>query len=268
MHPRLIVQTYREHGLRGLATLVRYWSVRLRTLLTGPERECLRCGWRGRAFRPMVLFEDASVRGSAICPACGAWERHRAVAAFYKSFFAREFPSQPRPRVVHLAAESMLEPLLRAEAGEYVKTNFEKLERDEIFLDLHDVTLPPGSVDVFVMNYVLCCTPPPLPRIVANLFRTLRPGGIVIACEAFTEGDTHELPRPAHGGHWRTFGRSDVADRFGPFAVEMVDLTEHFTDRQRKRYGVFPRETVLLARKPADVAPSRPTDAAAHLRMT
>lgn len=162
----------------------------------------------------------------------------------------------------------MLEPLVRSEAGEYVKTNFDKLGPAELFLDLHDVTLPPGSVDVFVMNYVLCCTPPPLSRIVANLFRTLRPGGMVIACEAFVDGATHELPERGHGGHWRTFGRDDVRERFAPFSVETVDLTEHFTPSQRQRYGVFPHETVLIARKPTDVSLASEEDAAAHLRMT
>lgn len=198
------------------------------------------------------------VRPNAVCPDCGAWERHRAVARFYARILKQEFADRV-PRIFHLASEKCLESLLRAESVEYVKTSYANVQPDEIFLDLHNIAEPDESVDAFVMNYVLSCTPGH-ELSVANLYRKLKPGGILLACEPFAGPRTTPTKIRTHDGHQRSYGTADVAYLFEPFEVELLELTADLTREQVERFGLRRPEYMILARKTAKT-PARPREA-------
>jgi SAM-dependent methyltransferase len=253
MHIRATVRrVWREHGVRGVATLLRYYVLRVLTTLAGPGRTCPICGWQGREFVPVVRPEYGVVRPKALCPSCGALERHRAYAPYYREFFRASFASSPtarRPDVLFFAPDECLEKAVAGSAGSYRRSNYQSQDPRDLSLDLHDLALPSESVDLVVMNHVLSCVADDR-RAAANLYRVLRPGGLVIAGEQVRPGaTTRDPPRPGYGGVWRSYGRADIAERFHPFAVEVVDTTSAHSAEQRSRFGLAPAEYVLLLRK-------------------
>lgn len=247
---RQIAHLFAMHGSGGVVTLLRYYAVRAATLVSSSGRYCPACGWRGRAFRPMVLYAYRAVRAQALCPGCGAWERHRA-AAPHLGRLVRDHFAERSVDIVHFSAEECLAKGLRPYARSYRASSYENPAPGEILLDLHDLALPDEDADLAVMCYVLSCMRDDR-LAVRNLWRVLRPGGMVVAIEPFTtHGRHHEWGGSGYGGQWRTFGAEDVASRFAPFRVEIVDLLEGLDAEERHLRGVAPREFALALRKPS-----------------
>jgi SAM-dependent methyltransferase len=241
-------RVWHEHGVRGVVTLARYYVVRALTAAVGPGRECPVCGWRGREFVPAFRPEYGVVRAKALCPACGALERHRAYASFYRAFLEAD-PAVRRPDVLYFAPDECLEEAVSRSAGSYRRCNYESADPRDVSLDLHDLALPAESVDLIVMNHVLSCVADDR-LAAANMYRVLRPGGVVIAGENLHPGSTTpDPPRAGYGGVWRQYGRADIADRFRPFAVEIVDATARVAPAERARHGLAAAEHVVLLRK-------------------
>jgi SAM-dependent methyltransferase len=246
---RQVVDVYSEHGLGGVLTLLRYYGVRAATLVGSGGRVCPACGWKGRDFRPMVLYADRSVRPHAICPGCGAWERHRAAIPVMRRLLAERLGGR-KVDALHISPEECVAAVVRPYAASYRKSNYENPAPGELQLDLHDIALPADDVDLVVMSYVLSCTPDDR-LAVRNLGRILRPGGMVMAIEPVTaHGRHHEWGARGRGGQWRTFGVEDVAARFAPLEVEAVDLLAGVGEEERHLRGLSSREYLLVLRKP------------------
>jgi SAM-dependent methyltransferase len=248
----IVRRTYASHGVSGLATLGRYYWARGRTLLAGAGRTCTLCGWQGRDFRPLMLLDDRYVRPSVSCPGCGSWERQRA----FGPALAKQLESLAARRpldILHISPEECLAPIVASRAARYLASNFVDPQPGQLQIDLQDVALPAESVDVVVMSYVLCCVPDD-GLAGANLWRVLRPGGVVLACEPFTPSGTTD-ERRAQGGEQRRYGTTDVADRFAPFSVACVPLVDDLSREERRRYGVRAGERMLLLRREDGSAP-------------
>jgi SAM-dependent methyltransferase len=244
----VVRRTYSSHGVPGLATLGRYYWERGRTLLAGAGRECPLCGWTGRDYRPLMLLDDRYVRASVACPGCGSWERQRAFGPALDELL-RAHAAGRELDVLHVSPEGSIANIVAGHAGRYLASNYVNPEPGQLQIDLHDVALPAESLDVVVMSYVLCCVPDDR-RAIANLWRVLRPGGMVAACEPFDPGgDTKERPAPRHGGEWRRYGVRDIASRFRPFDVDVRPLVDHLSHGARRRRGVREGERMLVLRK-------------------
>ena len=153
--------------------------------------------------------------------------------------------------VLHISPEECIAAAIAPQARTYRRSSYEHPAPGELQLDLHDLALPDGDVDLVVMSYVLSCTPDD--RLAAkSLWRVLRPGGMVLAIEPVTShGRHHEWGRRGHGGQWRTFGVDDVAARFAPFEVETLDLLAGLGEAERRVRGLADREYLLSLGKPA-----------------
>lgn len=243
----VVRRTLASHGFSGLTTLGRYYWVRGRTLAVGAGRQCPLCGWSGRDFRPLMLLDDHYVRASVACPGCGSWERQRAFGPVLAEHLGALAAGRALD-ILHISPERCLAPIVSAHASRYLSSNYMDPEPGQLQLDLHDLALSAETLDVVVMTYVLCCVPDD--RLAAsNLWRVLRPGGVVLACESFSvTGRTEE--RTAQGGEWRRYGMTDVGERFAPFAVECIPLIDHLSPERRCRFGLREGERMLILRKP------------------
>src|SRR6266540_2235216 len=76
--------------------------------------ECPVCGYRG-PFRD--LNADTGLRKNALCPKCGALERHRLQFLVFDAVFGAL--DTQRMRLLHFAPEAMFRPILAKRFGRY-----------------------------------------------------------------------------------------------------------------------------------------------------
>jgi SAM-dependent methyltransferase len=216
--------------MRGLAAVARAENIAIAAserLWWPARRSCSCCGWQGLSFRTLAVA--GYLRHGAVCPRCGSFERHRALAGFYPQYFAQR---GMRPvRLVHCAPEPFLRPLLSSLCERYETNGYgESYEADHQF-DLRRITLPDGSCDAFVMNHVLDCMDDD-EAAAHEMWRVLRPGGVILATVTFDPGiDT--TPQRRDNGLRRIYGGHDVARRFASFEVQMLNAAEWVSDVTR-----------------------------------
>ena len=250
MFPQGLIRTYQCHGLKGMRLLLSYYRQRAVSLVKGPGRECPICNWRGKEFAPFLNFKDNVTRSGAACPFCGALARHRAYHLFYERFFCAP-ENEILKRMIHFAPESCLEPMLKCYMSEYVKSNYDHSGPDEKKYDLRDLPLPDAGYDVLVMNRVLSCTPEDR-KAAQSMYRVLRPGGVVLAGDLVSSGrPTIEYARIGYGGRRRSYGTLDLAERFSPFEVSVMDASEFIEKTNRIFWGISSPEPIIILRKRA-----------------
>lgn len=206
-------------------------------------RECPICGYAGR----FKAFGDPP-RWDAMCPQCGGLERHRLL----KLALDRN-PGLVRGTVVHFAPEPAVRGMLTGLAANYRSADL--FNPADLKLDLEDIDLPPGSVDVFVVSHVLEHVGDDR-KALAELRRCLRPGGAAIVMVPVIEGwkRTYEDPsistetgRNLHFGQWdhvRRYG-ADVRDRLTGAGFDLREIAA--TGEECVRYAINPGETVFVA---------------------
>lgn len=249
--PMPVLDTYvsftRRHGLPAAATVTRYYFLRLLAALSGPGRACSCCGWEGKDFQPRLNDWDASLLPRDLCPRCKSFPRHRAYALFYERFFRSE--SIARSCVMHFAAEDCFNYFMPSKCKRYDRSSFDSPGRESYSLDLEGLALADSAYDVFMMHHVICCVRDDR-RAVSELYRTLRPGGIVLAAEKVRSGQpTLEYSERQYGGTCRMYGETDLATRFAPFSVELRDPLEGTNLKERERFGANPLGGMLVLRK-------------------
>jgi SAM-dependent methyltransferase len=218
--------------------------------LLPPSSWCPCCGWTGLYFRTFVVVEY--LRRNAICPGCGALERHRALSRFYPRFFAGV---DRRPaRLIHFAPEECLTPILTRLVEQYETSAYGEAYPADHRLDLTRLELADSSCDVFVLNHVLDSMADDRAAI-REMFRALRPGGLVLAVLTLEFGvPSRDFP-PRKTGHAHTFGTIDLAERCAPFAVCVADAVDGFTPEERRRAGLPRNVPVVVMRKPFETLP-------------
>ena len=239
----------------GTFAVLRSARDRARGLLhRGDAVECPVCERRYARFLPRGR------RPAAICPGCGALERHRMVWLYLRRL---ERPAGSRLRVLHLGPEPHLGARLRSLPDvEYVTAD---LVRDDVDLTL-DVTdmaeVPDGAFDVVLVAHVLEHVADDR-RAMRELLRVTRPGGCVLLPTPVEEDRpvTYEDPsittpagRAAAFGqadHVRRYGR-DFPRRLGEEGWAVVPVPLPLSAEEARRYGVPPEEQRLyLCRRAA-----------------
>ena len=208
-------------------------------------RTCPCCGWRGLRFRSFAVREH--LRSGVICPGCGSFERHRALASFYPAFFER---LGVRPsRLIHFAPEPCLRRVVASVCDRYETSAYGEREPADLRLDVtHMAPLPDASCDALLLNHVLDCIPDDRPAI-AEMYRVLRPGGVVLAVATFEHGvPSREVP-VASNSLYRVYGSQDLAQRFAPFSASAVNAADGMSADFRRTRGIPAVVTVLVLRK-------------------
>ena len=245
-----IVSTFRngvqEHGTRAIGTLTRYYAARAVGLVTGPGRVCPVCDASVREFFPFVELRYGVVRNRAVCPECGAFERHRAYARFYREFIPANFD---RPiDILHASAEESLARVLGKFARRYDLSDYESPPPGHLQLDICDPHVPLASYDLIVLNHVLTCVPD-FRLGIRSLAKLLRPGGVILAGESVLRGQrTTTESRAGYGGRFHQFGDADLAASFAPLDTAVVDVVEGLSPAERARFGIADCETMLVIR--------------------
>ncbi|NUQ21437.1 MAG: methyltransferase domain-containing protein [Gemmatimonadaceae bacterium] len=247
-----VVATYRsgvrEHGFGAIGTLTRYYAARAVGLITGPGRECPLCDATVREFLPFVELRYGFVRNRAACPSCGALERHRAYARFYRDFIPANFMLPID--ILHASAEESLGRVLGRFARRYDLTDYESPPPGHIHLDICEPHLPPASYDLIVLNHVLMCVADDR-RAVRALSTLLRPGGMILAGEGILRGERTASQREAgYGGRYNQYGDADIATRFAPMETEVIDVSADLAPSERARFGIADHETLFVIRPP------------------
>lgn len=209
-------------------------------------RSCPCCGWRGFRFRTFGMAEY--LRTEVVCPGCGSFERHRALALFYPVLFAR---LGVRPgRLIHCAPEPSLRRVLASLCDRYETSAFGEQSPADHRLDLRNIDLPDESCDAFVLNHVLDCMPGDR-QAIAEMFRVLRPGGLVLAVVTLEQDvDTHDVPVAPNSLH-RVYGTRDLAARVAPFDLTIIDGTDGLSPQARRVRGIPASVPMLLMRRPS-----------------
>lgn len=236
---RSIVRPFSQYGAVGypIATLWRFRGVHRRT--------CAVCGHEG-LFR---AFGDPP-RWDSRCPSCDSLERHRLLALLLQ--LRTELIGG---RVIHFAPEPSVAGLIRPMARQYQSADFLRSDCD-LRLNLEQLDLADGSVDVFVASHLLEHVDDR--KALSELYRCLRPGGtaiimvpIVEAWRASYENDAivSEDERDLHFGqfdHLRYYG-ADLRDRIRSAGFHLEEFAARPEDCVK--YGLIRGETVFVAKR-------------------
>lgn len=195
-------------------------------------------------------------RYDAVCPRCDSRERFR--------LFGLLLAHRPQlgldARTIHFAPEAALRPEIESRAASYRTADLFAPGCD-LRLDVEQMELPTGSVDLFVVNHVLEHVDHR--KALAELFRCLAPGGTAVISTPVVEGwpETYENGAIAYGDsdalrilhfgwpdHLRWFGR-DLRDRFAEAGFTLEEFTA--SGEETVRLGLIRGEAIFLAHKPS-----------------
>jgi hypothetical protein len=188
-------------------------------------------------------------RVDAQCPRCGSLERHRLFWLWYQ----RNGMQEP---ILHFAPEAVLRGrLLQAHAG--YRTTDVAMPGVDLTLNIEKIDLPTASVQTILCNHVLEHVDDA--KALAELFRILAPGGLLVCSVPIIEGwdVTYEVPaitdpkeRLMHYGqddHVRYYGR-DFRDRVRAAGFGIVEFTAEGPDVVT--YGLMRGDKQFICRKP------------------
>ena len=225
---------------------VRYAVSVLSRMMGQNERECTVCGHRGR-----FMAAGHPPRYDARCPVCRSLERHRLLMLAFERLKLIE----PGKRVLHFAPEPVLRDYLKARAGEY-KTADLAPGRADFVLNIEALDLPDEDFDIVIVNHVLEHVDDA--KALAELYRVLTPGGILVATVPIIEGwdtsyenaaITSETDREIHIGqndHVRYYGR-DLRERIRAAGFSLGEFVG--SGDEVVRYGLLRGERVFIGRK-------------------
>ena len=172
-------------------------------------RWCTVCRWHGKEFGGDEHCE------SQVCPRCGSVARDR----FLLYAFTSRHPASGDARLRVLETSPRLGERYRSAMRRWFSYSASDYDlrghRGELQLDLQDIHLPSGSLDVVLSAHVLEHVPD-TGTALAELHRVLAPAGRLYLQVPLTQGRTAPPPTPEFHGddtpvHWR-FGW-DLIDR-------------------------------------------------------
>jgi SAM-dependent methyltransferase len=240
---RTLLKTFSLHGPKGLSLLLLYYLLRTRVSLTGTGVQCPICGWQGKQFHPYLLL-PLWVRSAAVCPHCGALERHRALYLCYKSLFGGG--RMTAKHCLHFSPEDCLRPFLSCTFGNYLVSEYSGPGHG----DVQAIDLPEGGIDVILAHHVLEHVEDD-GKALSELHRVLKEDGVFyLSVPVDWKGMTKECGRanPSDNDHYRSYGR-DIMERFRGFEWRRFDITRVCDPASIKRYGISEQEPIFELKK-------------------
>ena len=217
----------------------------------GNRVECPVCQWHGREFLPNGLKQ----RTNAICPRCGALERHRLLYLYLKD---RTDVFVTQMRLLHFAPEPALSRILAASPNiDYITTDLYD-PTVMVRTDITDMLFKDNFFDFILCSHVLEHIPDDR-RAVQELRRVLRAGGTAIVQVPLQESpEAPTLEDPAvttpeerqrvfgQRDHVRIYGY-DVANRLmdAGFEVNVVTYARELGEAATTRYGLVENDPIF-----------------------
>ncbi len=225
-------------------------------LLRGNQVECPCCGRRYRRF----LYFGHPPRRNALCPHCGALERHRLLWLYLEQ---RPVLLQQVRYLLHVAPEPPLSTNLRRFAHLMPITADLNQAHVDTRCDLQCLPFATNSFDAIlclhVFEHVLDDR-----RAMQELYRVLKVGGWAILQVPIHRQTTFEDPSvQSPTERLRLFGQVDHVRVYGldyyerlertGFAVTRDDFVRTLPPAQVQRHALMPDETITLCRKQCPV---------------
>ena len=210
-------------------------------LYYGTSRKCPVCGKGSRKF----LRAGIITREDALCPFCGALERHRLVWLFFKRK-TNIFDGKEK-KVLHVAPEKCFLPRLRKILGsDYITADI--LPGADIIMDIMNIQYPDEYFDIVYCSHVLEHVQDDR-QAMREFYRVLKKDGWAILLVPITAEKTFEDPSiidPAE--RLRVFGQEDHVRRYGPdfadrllqsgFKVTVSNVADVADKRDIERMGL------------------------------
>lgn len=232
-----------------------YQRVRQVTLL-GDRVECPVCR---RHYRRMLPLGD---RLGAVCPGCGAYERHRLLWVGLQALVEQRQIAWGG-KLLHVAPEPCLTPLFQADY-DYLSIDRDRHKAMQT-MDITQLALPSASMDAVVCNYVLDHVPDDR-RALAELSRVLKPGGwasLMVYLQGETTDEDPSLTDPdqrrqrfGQPDHVRQYGH-DYAHRLAAAGFELlrIPLARLGSPEQLQRWAIAWEPDLWLCRKASSATP-------------
>jgi hypothetical protein len=209
------------------------------------EKECPLCGFIG-FFEPW----GSPPRWNARCPSCGSLERHRHLA-----LFLNKIPSiiPKGAALLHFAPESFITELLKKWDIRYISAD---LDRDDVDLKLNIENMNVGDeqYDIIVCSHVLEHVDDK--RALSELWRILKPNGIIIIMVPITGDTTYEddtitdsterLIHFADADHVRVYG-TDFIQRLTDAGFRVRGKTAF--GKEAVKFGLIMGDRIFLCSK-------------------
>lgn len=251
--PRPLLDSRREpaSGYRRYLDVARRRLARL--VYRGSGVSCPCCGREFRSFAP-----DWN-RSNAICPGCGAHERHRSLCLYLEQ---RTELGQRSMSLLHFAPEFALATRLRQIPDlEYVTTDLDP-SVGELTLDITQLALEDESFDAIICSHVLEHVEDDRSAM-RELHRVLRPGGWALVLvpldlnrETTYEDSSIKTPDERREAFWQEdhvrLYSLDIADRLREAGLEVT--TEYFADHlppgDAERFGLSGPDIIFRCIRP------------------
>ncbi len=243
--------TARPRG-RLAAALRRRW-IRLRHRGTEVECPCCASTW--------AAFAADWNRADAICPGCGAHERHRALWLYLRDRI-RVGEGPHETELLHFAPEHGLRGLLGALPRVRLVTADLNPAGVDVQADITALPFPPATFDAVLCSHVLEHVPDDRAAM-SEIARVLRPGGWALVLVPLDAGRDQTYEDPAitdpedrerefwQHDHVRLYAL-DIADRLAAvgLAVRVERVVEGLPAGSARRYGLQPDETIFHCTRP------------------
>ena len=196
---------------------------------------CPLCGYEG----PFADLRDfAGVRKHAMCPRCGALERHR--LQYLALSEALDYARCQKMKMLHFAPERFFRPMFSRRFSKYETADL-LMKGVDHKVDILSLPFEDGAYDVIFASHVLQYIQDDA-KAIKEIRRVLRPNGVAILPVPVVCAETVEYPgpNPFENGHVRACG-IDYFERYKEhFGRERVDIRA--SDSFPERYQLFTYE--------------------------
>jgi SAM-dependent methyltransferase len=183
---------------------------------SGKGRFCPVCGKESRKFCDFGI----APREDAMCPQCGALERHRFVWLYFNK--RTNLFDAGTIRMLHIAPEKCFENRLKKRLGENYVTADLLNPRAMVKMDIMDIKFPNESFDVIYCSHVLEHVSDDR-QAMREFYRVLKPKGWAILLVPITVEKTFEDPSIVDPQErLKVFGQEDHVRRYGTDYTERL----------------------------------------------
>lgn len=200
-----------------------------------------------RSSRKFQSFGRANRRPEAMCIHCNSLERHRFVWLYFQQ--NTDLFDGKAKKVLHMAPELCLEPLLRARLGSSYLTADIEDPRAAVKMDITNIQYPDDTFDVIYCSHVLEHVREDT-KAMRELRRVLKPSGWAILLVPIVGQENYEdfsITDPAerlkHFGledHVRQYGRRGYVERLegAGFKVKVTEVKDLYDQSEAVRMGL------------------------------
>lgn len=219
----------------------------------GNRFDCPLCTRSYRLFLPFGFIP----RPNAMCPGCGALERHRLLWVALTQLWNDNI-LQRGGRMLHVAPESILEEKFKQDY-EYLSVDLDGSVAMQA-MDITAISFPDNTFDAIICNHVLEHIPDDR-QAMSELYRVMKYGGWgslqvpikgEVTDEDLTITDSQERTRRfGQHDHVRYYGRRDYIERLKSVGFEVISYPkqELLTATMLKRLSVDIETDIILVRK-------------------